>query len=800
MKSELDIDEVAAGGTRADVELRSGAVRVRPATRELEVGGEPVAIERRAFDLLVHLMRHAERVVDKDELLCEVWLDRPVSESTVAQAVSRVRRALGGETDAWIATVYGVGYRFTRAVTVMGRTARPGDERGSSSASTAARHGWLRHALVPVLGLVLAALLAVAWINLQRPDASELRVAVLPVQNETGDAQLDWVQLGVLPLIDRALAEGGVRRIETSQVLSTLRRYPEANDSTAQARVLRFNTRVDRVLVPRLYVADSGYRLEVRSADDANDSLDFELQGDDVAVLAVAAGATLAESLSRWQGSQRARRGLVTDDPFVNEAFARGLDARLRGRWEDAARFFDTVLAAAPDLLDAKYHLALVTRRLGDWDYTEQLHEELRAAAEAQGDLGMLAAVQSVSGTLAWRRGDKAAAERWYRQALANYTEQGNADYIASTRGNLGILAATRGEFATAERQMRAALAHYESSGDRFNEATTLKNIGNLQVDQGRYDEAEATLNRSLDIRRTLELPLQVAMTLSVLADVEMARGDWDQALAYQQRVLEAAEEHRSPVLAIQAQADLSSVLRRTGRLAEAVDHAAAAHARAVELGSRSNQAFALVQQAHAELDRRRADHAAGLFERAASIYAEIDQPQDEAGARIGQGLSLLEAGRPGRARSELERGRAVLAGLETHRLASSLARAEARFSRAEGDLAAAAARLEAAYRSARDAQVPIDVLDVGGELGLALLEIGAPVERVDDLARVLADGADASAVALDFLSRAHADTDPVRAVQLAQRRRDLLGEGWTAEDEAWLEDLRTRAGNPART
>ena len=95
---------------------------------------------------------------------------------------------------------------------------------------------------------------------------------------------------------------------------------------------------------------------------------------------------------------------------------------------------------------------------------------------------------------------------------------------------------------------------------------------------------------------------------------------------------------------------------------------------------------------------------------------------------------------------------------------------------------------------------MPIDVLDVGGELGLALLEIGAPVERVDDLARVLADGADASAVALDFLSRAHADTDPVRAVQLAQRRRDLLGEGWTAEDEAWLEDLRTRAGNPART
>ena len=86
--------------------LRCDAIEVRPATRELLIDGLPVMIERRAFDLLVHLMRNADRVVDKDELLREVWQSRPVSESTIAQAVSRARRALGGEPDDRVATIY----------------------------------------------------------------------------------------------------------------------------------------------------------------------------------------------------------------------------------------------------------------------------------------------------------------------------------------------------------------------------------------------------------------------------------------------------------------------------------------------------------------------------------------------------------------------------------------------------------------------------------------------------------------------------------------------------------------------
>ena len=42
-------------------DLRSGEVSASPAVRELRVGDRTVAIERRAFDLLVYLMRHPDR-------------------------------------------------------------------------------------------------------------------------------------------------------------------------------------------------------------------------------------------------------------------------------------------------------------------------------------------------------------------------------------------------------------------------------------------------------------------------------------------------------------------------------------------------------------------------------------------------------------------------------------------------------------------------------------------------------------------------------------------------------------------
>src|ERR1044071_3609649 len=76
--------------------------------------GEPVPLTPKAFDTLALLVRRSGRVVGKDELLEEIWSDAFVEESTIAQNVFTLRRALGQDhaENQFIETVPKHGYRF----------------------------------------------------------------------------------------------------------------------------------------------------------------------------------------------------------------------------------------------------------------------------------------------------------------------------------------------------------------------------------------------------------------------------------------------------------------------------------------------------------------------------------------------------------------------------------------------------------------------------------------------------------------------------------------------------------------
>jgi len=94
----------------SEMRFQFGDFKLDAERYELCLGEEPVALEPRVLELLVHLVRHRERVVSKEELLEEVWEGRFVTESVLTRAVAEIRRVLGAPD--WIKTVYGRGYRF----------------------------------------------------------------------------------------------------------------------------------------------------------------------------------------------------------------------------------------------------------------------------------------------------------------------------------------------------------------------------------------------------------------------------------------------------------------------------------------------------------------------------------------------------------------------------------------------------------------------------------------------------------------------------------------------------------------
>jgi TolB-like protein len=103
------------------VVLAFGDHRLDIARRELRRGGELVALPPQAFDLLVFLVQHRDRVISKDDLLRGVWDGRIVSDSAITTRINAVRRALGddGTAQRLVRTFLGRGVRFVGDVTEL---------------------------------------------------------------------------------------------------------------------------------------------------------------------------------------------------------------------------------------------------------------------------------------------------------------------------------------------------------------------------------------------------------------------------------------------------------------------------------------------------------------------------------------------------------------------------------------------------------------------------------------------------------------------------------------------------------
>lgn len=117
-----------------------GAFELDPVARQLARGGIVVPLPPRQFDLLLLLVSRAGDVLSKDALVEAAWAGVAVTDNSVEQAISGLRRALAGpDGTSPIETQARRGYRFTAPVS---RVARRADDQ-SLDALLAPHRAWI---------------------------------------------------------------------------------------------------------------------------------------------------------------------------------------------------------------------------------------------------------------------------------------------------------------------------------------------------------------------------------------------------------------------------------------------------------------------------------------------------------------------------------------------------------------------------------------------------------------------------------------------------------------------------------
>ncbi|MDX1380235.1 MAG: tetratricopeptide repeat protein [Xanthomonadales bacterium] len=686
--------------------------------REIRHAGHAVPVQPRVFDLVLYLLEHRDRAVGKDELQDALWPGVIVTETALTRAVMKARRTLGDdpERQAVIRTVHGHGYRFVAALE-SDAAATERRESGPAASTT----------LAMVLGGVLmAALVAVAALLLWRDAAPpDTRIAVLPVSDRTGDPELAWVPLGLMGYANQLMSEAGaLQTVPARRVMGISEGLPD-EPSEPELQDARTQLGASHLLHSQLHPGPAGYQLTWQMAHAGGTSPPRELAGADPARLAQQ---MVRDALGTLPGSG-ARRPFrtVSEDDFVNEAYARGLALQLQGEVTQARDFFEVAVRQAPALFWPRYELALTLRDMGELDRAQAEFEELTEHPAARDDPEARVAALNALAQVYWRRGDHGQAEAAYGRALSVAESTGDARFLATIHTNLGILTRILGEPDAARRHLSAALRYHRELPDAH-PGHVYQSLGQLELQAGRPS---------------------------------LARDHYLQAL----QAFRDAGDRRGEAAAINAAARAD---HRLARYRDARDGMHQALEMRVALGDHFGQLSSLLSLAELEADAERWNAAHDTGERALDLARSAGQQQDAVDALEVLARIALGAGRPNDARDALD---------QADRLdPEGVQRPQREVLRAgqwalDGNAVAAREVLDR-YADATSTGVRIDALILRGSLSSAPGAADDDWRQALDLARSVDDRAREVRVRLAELRRAERDGDRAKADELARLLR----------------------------
>ncbi|MFL6623305.1 MAG: winged helix-turn-helix domain-containing tetratricopeptide repeat protein [Sulfurifustis sp.] len=103
--------------------VRFGDYLLDPVAGRLQVADRTIALRPKAFEVLFYLAERSGHVVAKEELLGAVWPNLVVTDDSLVQCVSEIRRALNDDRQQIIRTLPRRGYIFTPSLREVGSSA-----------------------------------------------------------------------------------------------------------------------------------------------------------------------------------------------------------------------------------------------------------------------------------------------------------------------------------------------------------------------------------------------------------------------------------------------------------------------------------------------------------------------------------------------------------------------------------------------------------------------------------------------------------------------------------------------------
>ncbi|MCF6287754.1 MAG: tetratricopeptide repeat protein [Proteobacteria bacterium] len=525
-------------------------------SKELILNGKPVELTRKYYELLLLFVENPQQVFSKDDLIKRIWTGKYVTENTIDQSISILRKILGSvQTNDFIKTVYGKGFKFVPKVTKIIKKTPPKVSRFSYA--------------LPIIIFLFGVFIFVHNRDKEVTDkAPESLLLIISDSQATEDnSSLNQSSVTFFDQLLRLSNAAKIKSLKDKPKYQEPQQYID-NQWRFSPHLKVVTTHVsqdDNLYTVTLDIADKLQQLQTQSFTDKSLSIAMKLA-------------------SQWLTIQVGRasafakiESLIPDDSYLVELYMRGLASQARGEIDKALNFFELCIQEKQDFYLARLHLAEVLSSKGK---PEKALAMLDTLANSNVYPQMEIEVEKLRASIFDTQGKLELARDIYLDLLAKFEKQ-DIPQLNSVRFKLSYTYTVMTEFDKALEQLNIlennivaadnptmlaniyhkkssilqklghtklakqnankALAIFSKLQNLLGTAKTYIALARISTHQAKYNESVEYLQQSLAINKKLGYKLGIGATLNELIFILMLQGQFSQAWDLNQQMQEIA-------------------------------------------------------------------------------------------------------------------------------------------------------------------------------------------------------------------------------------------------------------------
>jgi len=520
--------------------------------QELSANGSVISLSQQSYKLLVLFVESGDITLSKKLLIEKIWHDSYVTENSLDQSISKLRKALNSVIkNIYIKTDYGKGFVFIPAVTRL-----PNNQLG--------KFKYINLIGIPFV-IILLFLFLKYYQNNQKPSGAVnppklALLLIIPSEKPDQDMSNQWLNTASVTFIDQLFKySDNIALKNIGQKPKYLSKQEYINNQWEISPDLQ-------IVTTQVSQQNDSYIVTLKVINKLQQQNTQSFNNQNLALAMRAASIWLAKLVDDSSSFNKIS-SLIPDDSYLIELYMRGLASYSKGEFDKAEKFFQLCIQELPSFYLARLQLAKVQSALGKQDKGLAILDTL---SEVEMFPQIEIELQSVRGMIYNIQGKDELNKKLYLSVLDKYSGR-NIHQLNDIKYNLSFTYTKLTQYDEAlntlsnlersltkkiDSEMLAKVIHKQSSilqklghidmaqiaaekslvlfadlDDLLGEAKVYTTLARIANHQANYSESLQQLQQSLNICRSLDYQLGIGATLNEMIYVLMVKGQFTQAL-----------------------------------------------------------------------------------------------------------------------------------------------------------------------------------------------------------------------------------------------------------------------------